>query len=150
MRESGEIPCQLWLQGAPGRTAGGCDYCLTSYYVTQVCAEAGRKKKSAGLQSFALFQPLTLLLLVIPDHPCCPDPDQEPGGMMLQEAWCSGGDRATPWWQLPLYLRFDWLPEGEERESERRRSRGRDVVWLRWEKRKRYSSYHCMCEHILS
>lgn len=36
---------------------------------------------SAGLQSFALFQPLPLLLL-IPSHLCCPDPDHNLGG------WC--------------------------------------------------------------
>lgn len=33
-------------------------------------------------QSFTLFQPLLLLLLLILDHPCCPDPDYNLGG------WC--------------------------------------------------------------
>lgn len=33
------------LQGAQAWLAGGCDYCLTSYYVTEVCAEAKEGKK---------------------------------------------------------------------------------------------------------
>lgn len=36
------------LQGAQGWLAGGCDYCLTSYYVTEVCAEAKEGKKMQG------------------------------------------------------------------------------------------------------
>lgn len=44
-----------------------------------------------------------------PQPSLLPWPWSQPGGMMLQEARCSGGDRAIPWWQLPLHLRFDWL-----------------------------------------
>lgn len=63
------------------------DYGLLYNQVWQeVCAEAksvcmGGVGGSAGLQSFALFRPLPLLL-PIPSHLCCPDPDHNLGG------WC--------------------------------------------------------------
>ena len=50
-----------------------------------------------------------------PRPPLLPWPWSQPGGMMLQEARCSRGDSTTPWWQPPLHLLLDWLPDGGER-----------------------------------
>lgn len=54
--------------------------------------------------------------------------------MMLQEAQDPRGDSATPWWQPPLHLLFDWLPE--RRERKRKAEGGREVGWLWGEEEK--------------
>lgn len=121
--KSWEIQGWLKVVGAQGWAAGSY-YCLTSYCVTeQVYAETEGGEIQSNNHSHC-FSPTS--------SSCCWSLTisaaltwSQLGGMMLQEAWCSRGDRAPPWWQLPLHLLFDWLPKDEEW-----RGRGCGVSWL--------------------
>lgn len=104
---------------------------LTSYHVTEeVCAEAERVG-GGGRRATILHivqAPPPPAAAADPRPSLLPWPWSQPGGMMLQEAWCTRGDSATPWWQPPLHLLFDWLPEGGERKG---REGGGDAGWRR-------------------
>lgn len=86
----------------------------------EVCAEAEGGAGDAEPQSFTLFRPLLLLLLLILDHLCCPDPDHNLGG------WCyrkpkTPGEIVLLHGDSPLFTSSLTGCLKEEREKERRK-----------------------------